>query len=309
MKAHFIQLHSQAIAKVGVRPNKKSKKGQLKVMLLDAVREGDQQTIEDMREEVNPFIFELLLTAIQERCSEALIDCLVGYLRYLPVKTSIKAAPRLARVLSAAIEQENCAIFRAINIQQLATSLDNERKMIELIGAAGAKRCPDLVEVISPQIPPPFYLDFLARLIPWRPNEIAEISALECLHRIRTHRYLQRYSDMALRELGGRCCSIPLAKFFLENGASADGPTDTGHAPIFAASGHDTIQAAEFMRFLLQNGANPETTYIKQNLKERPGPKNIHKWLGVTWDELVSSINQARGTSTEDLDAGHDAGQ
>lgn len=104
---------------------------------------------------------------------------------------------------------------------------------------------------------------------------------------------------MALRELGGRCCSIPLASFLLENGASAGGPTDTGHAPIFAASGHDTMQAAEFMRFLLQRGASPGTTYLKQKLEDRPGPKNIHKWLGVTWDELVYSILRTR----QDLDA------
>ena len=289
MKAHFIHLHSQAIAKVGDRPNNKSKKGQLKVMLLDAVREDDLQTIKDMRKEVGPFTFQLLSTAIQERCSEELVYYLVGCLPFRP-DGSIKCAPRLARVLSAAIEQENCAVFRAINIQELATSFKNERKMVEIIGAAATKRCPDLVEVIWPQIPPQMYPDFLARLIPWRPNEIAEISALECLHRLKAHPRLQRCSNMALRELGGRCCSIPLASFLLENGASAGGPTDTGHAPIFAASGHDTMQAAEFMRFLLQRGASHETTYLKKKLEDRPGPKNIHKWLGVTWDELVYKV-------------------
>ena len=50
-------------------------------------------------------------------------------------------------------------------------------------------------------------------------------------------------------------------------------------------------------RFLLYRGANPETTSRKsknQSIRDEIGVKEISKWLGMSWDELVVKVQADR---------------
>lgn len=44
------------------------------------------------------------------------------------------------------------------------------------------------------------------------------------------------------------------------------------------------------MKLLLLCGADPECAYRSIKARDQPGAKNIHQWLGVTWDELVEQF-------------------
>ncbi|KAK8054923.1 hypothetical protein PG993_000150 [Apiospora rasikravindrae] len=91
--------------------------------------------------------------------------------------------------------------------------------------------------------------------------------------------------------------SCRLAEYLLGRGAK-----DTD----FAAASEDSAQAAALTKLLLLHGADPETTRLEKTgwkgnwvgktvkLRDQKGAKNIQKWLGVTWDELVADVQKQR---------------
>ena len=102
-----------------------------------------------------------------------------------------------------------------------------------------------------------------------------------------------------LRNVAKTTCSLVLAKSLLENGAELDfKKLGTSPTPLHHAARHDSPQAAELMKFLLYHGANPEL-YLTPNRKvvkisDEKGPRNIAKWLGMSWDELVEMVKVDR---------------
>ena len=104
----------------------------------------------------------------------------------------------------------------------------------------------------------------------------------------------------ALRCVAETCYSIPLAKALLRYGADINFTgvnTDTYRTPILCALRRSSPEAAEFARFLLYMGADPDRTARKSAFKSagaEPGGREIYKWLGITWDELVAKVKADR---------------
>ncbi|KAI0115612.1 hypothetical protein GGR51DRAFT_503565 [Nemania sp. FL0031] len=125
-------------------------------------------------------------------------------------------------------------------------------------------------------------------------------------------------------------CSLELVEYLLNKGASVDWRTSpTYRTPLHCAAQQTSHEAALLMEFLLLHGADPEAdqqpayysnditrlrrreTDIVQEVDQetsksgkvaRPGAricegegaKNIHKWLGKTWEELLEQTKQHR---------------
>ena len=91
--------------------------------------------------------------------------------------------------------------------------------------------------------------------------------------------------------------SIVLAKALLEHGANIDYQrTKTCLTPIQLAARDDSPQAAELIMFFLYLGADPTILPARHGLQicDQKGPRNIAKWIGMSWDELVKMVKSDR---------------
>ena len=104
--------------------------------------------------------------------------------------------------------------------------------------------------------------------------------------------------SQCLRYVAETCYSIPLAKALLHYGAELNYlAKGTYLAPLQCALRRSSPEAAEMARFLLYRGANPNVTARKSSvklIKEEKGAREISKWLGMDWDELVAKVKADR---------------
>ncbi|KAK8102138.1 hypothetical protein PG984_015284 [Apiospora sp. TS-2023a] len=102
-----------------------------------------------------------------------------------------------------------------------------------------------------------------------------------------------------------RSCRI--AEYLLDRGAEVDyRPGTNGVSALFAGTSEDSARAAALAKLLLLHGADPESTRVVKTgktgnwitttakVRDQKGAKNIKKWLGVTWDELVADVQRER---------------
>ena len=103
------------------------------------------------------------------------------------------------------------------------------------------------------------------------------------------------------------CCSVKLARFLIEAGADVNHRKHDNQLPVLHHVARKTSsEAADLMRYLLQCGADPDsyTNLVKGKgslrrrvlvyVRDEKGAKEISKWLGVSWDELVAQTKTDR---------------
>lgn len=101
----------------------------------------------------------------------------------------------------------------------------------------------------------------------------------------------------ALRVVAKSTCSLALAKKLLEYGAEVDFvKRRNALTPLRLAARGGFPEAAELIKLLLYQGANPEhmLTFWDRKISEEKGAKKIAKWLSMSWDELVQKIKEDR---------------
>jgi hypothetical protein len=92
-------------------------------------------------------------------------------------------------------------------------------------------------------------------------------------------------------------CSVRLAKYLVDHGAEMDFRRSTLYlTPLRFAARQNSAAAAEMMKYLLLQGADPELEAGRPGLKIRDGKgaKGISRWLGMSWDELVAKTKEER---------------
>ncbi|PKK48953.1 hypothetical protein CI102_7960 [Trichoderma harzianum] len=95
-----------------------------------------------------------------------------------------------------------------------------------------------------------------------------------------------------LRIIARTTHSIRLARALLQYGINMDERQHDGVlTPLHWAARHDCAEAAEFLKFLLYQGANPS---ICQGIRDEKCVKNISNWLGISWDELIQKAKEDR---------------
>ena len=93
--------------------------------------------------------------------------------------------------------------------------------------------------------------------------------------------------------------SVKLAEYLVGHGAKVDIPRSKLNRSVTAlqhAARQDSAAAAEIMKYLLLQGADPELKAGRSRLRIRDekGAKGIAKWLGMSWDELVAKTKEER---------------
>lgn len=99
----------------------------------------------------------------------------------------------------------------------------------------------------------------------------------------------------ALGVVARTTCSIRLGTALLQYGADVNGQKrKLAVSPLQYAARKSSVENAEFMRFLLSAGADPEQVSRSRKPSDEIGAQEIPRWLGITWNDLVE---QTRGNS------------
>lgn len=117
----------------------------------------------------------------------------------------------------------------------------------------------------------------------------------------------ETYVGDALVNVASTTCSIKLASFLLKRGTHVDHRrTPYCLSPLQHAARKISLEAAKLMKFLLVKGANPNITRDKRRanrmqqspvvlrIQDEKGAKEISKWLGMSWDELLACVQEER---------------
>ncbi|EHK42065.1 hypothetical protein TRIATDRAFT_295808 [Trichoderma atroviride IMI 206040] len=87
-------------------------------------------------------------------------------------------------------------------------------------------------------------------------------------------------------------CSIRLAQVLIQHGAIVDWTQNKNSFTALASASYtDSAEAADYTKFLLYQGADPNAS---RGLVSSRDPGITLKWLGVSWDELVQKAKEDR---------------
>ena len=124
-------------------------------------------------------------------------------------------------------------------------------------------------------------------------RETALLSLWECVGRITKIKVAKL--SYALGAVARTTCSVRLATALLQYGADVNGQKGLlAVSPLQFAARKSSIENAEFMRFLLSAGADPEQVSRSLKPSDEIGAKKISRWLGITWNELVEQTRNQR---------------
>ena len=95
------------------------------------------------------------------------------------------------------------------------------------------------------------------------------------------------------------CYSCRLGESLIQAGANVNyRRSEIYMTPLHHAVRKSSLKAAEFIRFLLLHGADPEMNpsfeVRSTKIREEKGAREISRWLGVSWDELVEQTKEYR---------------
>lgn len=111
------------------------------------------------------------------------------------------------------------------------------------------------------------------------------------------------WASRTLRHVARLGSSVSLAAELLNRGANINfQPKMSAGSALHNAARNDSLEAAEMMRFLLFNGADPEATIkmypnVVKRIGDEKGAQHIHKWVGKSWDELVQETKHIRNNA------------
>lgn len=122
------------------------------------------------------------------------------------------------------------------------------------------------------------------------------------------------WQKIDLHELGGNIgnalvnvtsttCSVKLAKFLIDCGAKVDHRRSPRLlTPLHHAARKTTAEAAEMMKFLLFQGADPEVECTASlRIRDEKGAKGISKWLNMSWDDLITKAKERQRAGDETM--------
>ncbi|KAF5584313.1 Nacht domain-containing protein [Fusarium pseudoanthophilum] len=108
----------------------------------------------------------------------------------------------------------------------------------------------------------------------------------------------ERKRRQILRDIARSSCSVNLARYAIQHGCEVDGKVASNHPTALQLAARKTTQkAADLIKFLLLQGADPNMRSTNKRIGDEKGARQISKWLGVTWEELVEQTTEERQKS------------
>jgi hypothetical protein len=101
----------------------------------------------------------------------------------------------------------------------------------------------------------------------------------------------------AVVNVASTTCSVKLAKYFVDHGVDVDFRRNGSClTALHHAARQNSAAAAEMMKYLLLQGADPEPMdgRARLRIRDEKGARGIAQWLGMSWDELVAKAKEER---------------
>lgn len=266
------------------------------LILLDAVKANDLDLVRDFIADVPSFHERLLRQAVVSSSCEMLEMLLNACNSEDDIESTI---------LEYAVDADNLEVSRMLLDRR--ASVDSTVIGYECMSLAMRNSSPEMIKLLLPYNPvqetkagrPLYFHKKLCGMIPAQAGTSKEARAIQCLSLLRDWTREEKAFELCFKINAERTCSIAIAEYLLRSGVDVNTRVQGGTTALWRASGKKNQRAAELMKFLLESGANPHAKFGRnsQPIADRPGPRNISKWLGVSWERLVEESHEKHAAS------------
>lgn len=294
LKCHGNQITSSSSTTPSVYDINNLGSKDLDAVLIDAVKAGEVHYVRDMCGQLPPEKLDRLMGIATASSTTSMVEMLLAHGANV---NSSDSQPLIEAVGAGNLDIAKLLLENGSNV--------NGRRGIYgryALDEALSRRNPEMISLlIAHGADPTRRIRTLCCLVTREGNGEEDLKAMECVNSIKKGlKDPEELSDM-LKIVAQRSCSISLASFLLKAGANINSQGRMGIAgtPLYRAANRTTKPAADFMKFLLQSGADPTLSCSGGKPENMKGAKNISRWLGMTWDELVESIQAERAANAD----------
>lgn len=292
LKCHGNQIPSSSSTTPSVYDINNLGSEDLDAVLIDAVKAGEAHYVRDMCGQLPPEKLEQLMGIAAASSTTSMVEMLLAH--------GANVNPSHSPPLIEAVKAGNLDIAKLFLENGANVNAKGGRPYRYALDEALSRRNPEMISLliahgVDSTVRRLSYL-FGLLVVSRQANAEEDLTVIECVSLIgKGLKDTEELSDM-LRTVAQRSCSISLASFLLKAGADINSKGRSGRSatPLYWAANRTTKPAAEFMKFLLQSGADPTLGCNGKKPEDLKGAKNISRWLGMTWDELVESIQAER---------------
>jgi ankyrin repeat protein len=266
----------------------------LDAVLTDAVEAGEVHYVRDMCGQLPPEKLEQLMGIAAASSTTSMVEMLLAH--------GANVNSSHPHPLIEAVDAGNLDIAKLLLENGANVNARRGKYGHNTLDKALSRRNPEMISLlIAHGADPTSRSESLCCLVTREGNGEEDMKAMECVNLIgKGLKHTKELSDM-LKTVAKRSCSISLASFLLKAGADINSKGKMGNSgtPLYSAANRTTKAAADFMKFLLQSGADPTRGCSGRKPENMKGAKNISRWLGMTWDELVESIQAERAANAD----------
>ena len=278
----------------------------VELIILDAVKADDVDLVRDFIADVPRFSQKLLkqavissscemLDVLLEACNDGLVQ-IVGYNLLSLLDGAVLAdnleATRMLLNRGASLKHNDVDKYKFPGIREAIEIISPEMMKILL----SDRRVQELIAE-DRWVKPVFYNVFISG--GWIRSKEARF--IQCLSLLPDWTEKKERFDGLFTSNAKGPCSIAIAEFLLKNGTDINTRVKGSNTALLYASNKSSRAAAEFMKFLLESGADPLTPLTKtcKPIPDQRGPRNISKWLGISWEQLVEESRKKHAASLE----------
>ncbi len=268
-------------------------KEDVELILLDAVKANDLDLVRDFIADVPRYREQVLGQAVNSSSCE-MLEVLLDACKSEEIKEPA--------ILMYAVRTDKLEATRML--LDRGASRDSAAHMQECMHIAMDNTSPEMIKGLLPYASvqlPTTPQKHLGAMIPFRQDESKEARAIQCLSLLRDWTRVNNAFENCFLRNAERICSIALAEYLLQNGVDVNFDAYSSYTALYAASRTKSRRAAELMKFLLESGADPGIKGPKRRVPvaDRPGPRNISKWLGISWEQLVEESGKKHAASLQ----------
>jgi ankyrin repeat protein len=291
LKCHSNQITSSSSTTPSVYDINNLGSKDLDAVLIDAVKAGEVHYVRDKCGQLPPKKLDRLMGIATASSTTSMVEMLLAHGANV---NSSDSRPLIEAVGAGNLDIAKLLLENGANV--------NARRGIfghNTLDEALSRRNPEMISLlIAHGADPTSRSETLCCLVTREGNGEEDMKAMECVNLIgKGLKHTKELSD-TLRTVAKRSCSISLASFLLKAGANINS-RGISAPPLYWAANRTTKPAADFMKFLLQSGADPTLGWRGKIPGDMKGAKNISRWLGMPWDELVESIQAERAANAD----------